>query len=192
MVRLTQFTVFRWLALLTCASAAVSCEASGAACVSAGGQCVIGTAECLERGPDDACGSEITPAGFFCCFKTYASTCGDNGVLNVLAADFDQRCESDADCVAIGEGNACFPCAMSCTNAAINKADEANYQTAVAKAPPHTGINITCGSCPRQPMSCCIQGRCHADSNCARSDASSPLHLERATTFAWVSPNPTV
>jgi hypothetical protein len=131
-------------------------EASGAAaCGAAGGQCLEGPF-CTNVAPQD-CGP-----GAQCCLD---QVCADGQSMIVQASDYDQSCAVDSDCVAVSEGNACYPCALGCTNAAIRAAAYAQYQADVART-----FAFAPGGCQavclgrRNP--CCRAGRCRADSEC--------------------------
>jgi hypothetical protein len=53
--------------------------------------------------------------------------CTDADVQLIQASSYDQSCTTDSDCIAVGEGNACYPCAIACTSAAINRSAESQY-----------------------------------------------------------------
>ena len=136
-----------------------STEASDpTACIAAGGMCVVGPAFCESIGPQD-CGS----GGAYCCLQP--QTCTDGEVQTVQASNYDQSCTLDSDCVAVGEGTACYPCALECTNAAINTAAHAQYLADVART--FAAAPGGCpGVCPDARRGCCRGGLCHADSLC--------------------------
>jgi hypothetical protein len=137
------------------------------ACKAAGGRCVLGGfPSCATVGPQD-CNPDRNPGGAFCCLKDVSATCGDAGVLNIQASDYDQTCASDTDCVAISQGNACEPCTLECTTAAISKSAEGPYQVDIAKAHEgDAGVGVIC-HCPLEFPACCLAGKCHADSQCS-------------------------
>lgn len=99
-----------------------------------------------------------------------ALTCTDANIETISASTYDQSCTTAADCVGVGEGNACYPCVLACPTAAINAASKSSYDTDVAKT---SGAarrgSVTC-HCPALFAPCCIQGKCHADVAC--SDAT--------------------
>jgi hypothetical protein len=87
----------------------------------------------------------------------------------VWAADFDQSCTSDDDCVLVTEGNYCD--CLVCTNAAIADSDQAEFQEAATSARNSCSeVETACGSLDearsRQALSCayviavCEQGTC--------------------------------
>jgi hypothetical protein len=109
-----------------------------------------------------ACSSEEGTAG--------TVTCTDANIQTVSASAYDQSCRTAADCVGVGEGNACYPCVLACATAAINSAAKSRYDADVAKTSGAAHVrSVTC-NCPAQFAPCCIQGKCHADLAC--SDAT--------------------
>lgn len=160
------------LAIIAALAATLGCsdnEANGlSACEAAGGKCVLGGyADCVTAGSQD-CNPGMNPGGSFCCLKDIASTCGNAGVLQIRASDYEQACSVDSDCVAISEGNACEACALGCTNAAINMSDESKYEDDVGAVPKRT-VQISC-DCPEQYPPCCVDGQCRADAQCESSN----------------------
>ncbi len=99
----------------------------------------------------------------------------------ISATSYDQSCQSAADCIVVTDGNVCQPCIGgpfdSCSGtAAINKKDQARYQT------DFDDLQAQCPSRPPQacPEICAVTfatctagtcGVCHA-SGCA--DAGAP------------------
>ena len=71
----------------------------------------------------------------------------------IHAADFDQTCAGDTDCVHVYEGDACGPC--FCPNAPISARAKAAYD-AVA---PTTAAGVVC-SCTYDPAPKCSGGVC--------------------------------
>jgi hypothetical protein len=150
-------------------SAGLSCHDDGpAACTAAGGRCVLGGFEnCLRHGSQN-CNPGMNPGGAFCCLEEPAACKSpDDSAANVEAANYDQSCQSDDDCLAIGEGNACFPCQLMCNNAAIRRDAEAAYRGDVAKIGPTLDprIRVDCG-CPLAAGPCCIDSQCRAGQVC--------------------------
>jgi hypothetical protein len=82
----------------------------------------------------------------------------------VQASDFDQSCTVNAECAAVGEGNACDPCTAGCYNAAINFQAVPQYLARFPKMP--AGSPSTMCSCPPSFFACCRNGACHADLQC--------------------------
>jgi hypothetical protein len=86
---------------------------------------------------------------------------GDAAVTCTLrASDYDRSCTKDADCVAVGEGNACtVPCGVKCVSTAINGGALAAYQADYDKTPLASCPELLCG-CPAQGVPQCTQGTC--------------------------------
>ncbi len=73
--------------------------------------------------------------------------CSDANVQEILASNYDQSCKTDTDCVAVSEGNACYPCTLACQTAAINVNALPQYRADVAKttgAQEHGGGTCNC------------------------------------------------
>ncbi|HEX7668017.1 MAG TPA: hypothetical protein VF395_00430, partial [Polyangiaceae bacterium] len=74
--------------------------------------------------------------------------------------DYDRSCTKDADCVEVGEGNACtVPCAVACPNTAINRAALSTYEDDQAKTPLGVCLGLIC-HCPCSGFPRCTLGRC--------------------------------
>jgi len=126
-----------------------------------------GFTNCLKRGTQD-CNPTRNPGGAFCCLQE-SSTCSQNdNVVMVSASSYDQTCKTNADCVAIGEGNACAGWSLHCSNAAISKIAQSQYQSDLSKIGPTTDPTTIC-FCPAAFGPCCISGKCHADPSCSTS-----------------------
>jgi hypothetical protein len=108
----------------------------------------------------------------FCCFletclvgtSTSAVGCADPQVQQISAANYDQTCDADTDCVAVAEGDFCVPGAGNCPNAAINKgalgryqSDIANTNAAFCRAPGSCGVGTACGN---SVGPWCLNGTC--------------------------------
>lgn len=96
-------------------------------------------------------------------FVFLATDCGGklaSDLCTVRAADYDQSCSADSDCVAVGEGNACEPtCVFACrANSAINTRDLDRYQTDLMRTP--AGRLPTSCQCPAGSTVRCIQSLC--------------------------------
>jgi hypothetical protein len=98
------------------------------------------------------------------CVPVSPDDCGDAGAQLIEAADYDQSCKTDSDCIAISEGNFACPGTPSCQNAAINKSAYAQYQADVAKT--HAASCVVLVACPFEPIPCCRGGTCHEDFAC--------------------------
>lgn len=69
--------------------------------------------------------------------------CQPSGVIN--RADFNIKCETDADCVAVLGGDIC---SCTCNYVAINKSDQDKYEKAREEARNSCGtFGKTCGPC---------------------------------------------
>lgn len=76
------------------------------------------------------------------------------------ASDYDRSCTKDADCVAVGEGNACtVPCGVKCVSTAINGGALAAYQADYDKTPLASCTDLICG-CPAEGFPRCANGTC--------------------------------
>jgi hypothetical protein len=128
-----------------------------AACAAAGGQCMVDNGNCATRVLVDCGPSAI------CCVQL--TTCTDANVQLIQASNYDQSCTSNSDCIPVGEGNACYPCAIACPSAAINASAKGRYLSDVAKTPAADLAGVNCG-CPDAFSPCCRGGTCHADFQC--------------------------
>ena len=144
-------------------------DTSGPAeCASAGGRCVVGGSSCSTVGSQD-CNPNRNPGGAFCCLDQSPSECTDANVQLIRASDYNQSCNADSDCVAVPEGNACYPCVIACTSAAIRITAKAQYSKDVARTTGARAGATTC-FCPREWEPCCVAGKCHADVECSTED----------------------
>ncbi len=100
--------------------------------------CCDGDDSLWELNPDGGC-----PNG---------NTCG-----TIRAADYDQSCSVDSDCVGVHEGDLCDAnqC-TNCTNAAIRSSAEAKYQADFAAK---VATSVVC-PCPSGPPVTCAKGVC--------------------------------
>ena len=97
------------------------------------------------------------------------ATCQD---ADISASNYDQTCLADSDCVIVGEGPECSPCALAYGPfAAINRAAVQEFEADVNRI--LGGIfPVSCApACTPSPAVCCRGGSCHADSTCV-GDAS--------------------
>ena len=109
----------------------------------------------------------LTAAG---CNTTHDVTaCTDANVQLIVASSYGQTCSVDTDCVAVAEGNACYPCVVICrTGGAINRTALSSYESDISKtigAGEASGTATRCG-CPAGFFPCCRGGICHADPQC--------------------------
>ena len=137
-------------------------------CQPAGGQCLIGGSSCSKVIGSVNCNPAQTGPGSFCCLDP-PPECTDANVQMIQASNYDQWCNTNSDCIAVGEGNACYTCLISCANAAINVRAKSQYDADVEKtlAGRLAGAPI-CG-CPMSSGPCCVGGVCRADIQCSMS-----------------------
>ncbi len=90
--------------------------------------------------------------------------CTDANAQLIQAANYDQACTVDKDCVAVSEGNFCYPGTGNCPNAAISQSAYAQYQADVAKT--RAASCYAPGSCGDEPGPCCVAGKCQAGLQC--------------------------
>jgi hypothetical protein len=112
--------------------------------------------------------------------------CTDANVQLIQASNYEQSCTVDTDCVAVAEGNFCYPGSTNCPgNAAISKSDYARYQADVAKT---NGASCYApGNCGDESGPCCIGGKCQVGSQCANpvpTDAAADTGADAATADA--------
>jgi hypothetical protein len=86
----------------------------------------------------------------------------------IQASNYDQSCKN-TDCIAVGEGNACYTCLISCTNATINVQAKSQYDADVAKTLARRLAGSPFCGCPAESGPCCIAGVCRADIQCSMS-----------------------
>jgi hypothetical protein len=166
-------------ASLFLAGIASACSpAAGSSCTSAGGTCVLGGNQCSKQAAtsNQDCNPTENPGGAFCCLDD-ATTCTDANVQLIEASNYDQSCKTDSDCIAVGEGNACYACVIECTSAAINISAHAQYLADVANTTGGSQSGVTCG-CPIAFTPCCRGGTCHADFACQNPDAATDTGVE--------------
>jgi hypothetical protein len=90
--------------------------------------------------------------------------CTDANAQLVRASDYNQTCTTDKDCVAVAEGNFCFPGTSNCTNAAIRMSAYAEYQADVART--RAGSCYPAGDCGVESGPCCVAGKCQVGAAC--------------------------
>jgi hypothetical protein len=100
-----------------------------------------------------------------------APDAGCHGTV-IRASDYDQVCTTDADCVAVEEGDTCADECQSCNpHAAINQRSLERYRADIAEAiaTGHPIHWIQCPCPPRIPQPCCHGGQCAAGVGCDQS-----------------------
>jgi hypothetical protein len=108
--------------------------------------------------------------------------CTDANLQLILASNYNQSCTVNAECAAVGEGNACSPCTANCYNAAINFQAVPQYLSDVARTPAGSQTAATC-NCPATFPPCCRGGVCYADLACQESlesDAATDAGIDGA------------
>ncbi len=100
------------------------------------------------------------------CDHVSVSACTTGETRIIQASSFDQSCKVDSDCVAVGEGDVCYPCIVACSNAAINVSAKGQYDSVVSNTAPTNNGDTTNCNCPASFNPCCRDGICHADLEC--------------------------
>jgi hypothetical protein len=95
---------------------------------------------------------------FGCSHPSSNVPCTDANIQNISASNYDQTCRVDSDCVAVGEGNACYPCVLECRTATINLDSLGQYQSDVAKT--IGGHEQAKCNCPNEVVPRCQNGKC--------------------------------
>ena len=90
--------------------------------------------------------------------------CTDATAQLIQASSYDQSCTTDRDCVAVAEGNFCYPGAGDCANAAINMSAYAQYQADVSKT--RAASCFAPSGCGFEFGPCCVGGKCQMGSQC--------------------------
>jgi hypothetical protein len=136
-------------------------------CQFANGQCLIGGSPCSKVIASIDCNAAQTGPGSFCCLDP-PPECTDANVQIIQASNYDQSCKTSSDCIAVGEGNACYGCSIPCASAAINLHAKLQYDTDVAKTLAGRFAGSPGCHCPADFGPCCIGGVCHADIQCSQ------------------------
>jgi hypothetical protein len=93
----------------------------------------------------------------------------EGGSCSIRAADYDQSCTSDSDCVGVHEGTSCA--CTNCINAAIGTTSESEYNSAFVRAFPNSG-DCPCAApppayCNNGDCAVCLSGSCGQPPSCA-------------------------
>lgn len=75
----------------------------------------------------------------------------------ISAADYDQSCMINADCVQVQEGSLCAAC--GCSNAAINGKDKTKFDAYAAGRTCETPSDVVCGAC-QETQAICEASKC--------------------------------
>jgi hypothetical protein len=87
---------------------------------------------------------------------------------DIEATNYDQSCQTDSDCVVVGEGESCSPCSLAYgPYGAIRHSDLARYAADVAKTPGGNQPVSCTPSCTPSPSACCLAGQCQVGSQCS-------------------------
>jgi hypothetical protein len=116
--------------------------------------------------PQDCAAHVVLGLQVYCCIDhvcieghaAESLSCDDADAQVIQASNYDQSCATDSDCVAVGEGNFCYPGAGRCPSAAIRASASGQYQADVAKTWAVACIAI--GSCPAWGGPHCLDGMC--------------------------------
>lgn len=113
-----------------------------------------------QRGVDAGVGG----AGF-CVDAAPAPDCAD---ADIEADNYDQTCQSDGDCILIGEGQSCFPCSLAYGPfGAVNRAALPSVMADIAKTPGATSGSVSCApACETSHPACCRSGQCIVGDAC--------------------------
>jgi hypothetical protein len=127
-------------------------------CEVVGGKCVAdGDGACQQTAAEDCASGDASKAAT-CCLDPLFAACNAGKNTPIKASNYEQNCNVDADCIAIGEGDGCN-CEVNCQNAAINGGDVEAWRLDLAKTPAHF---LTC-HCPAATAPCCVDHVCSDD-----------------------------
>ena len=90
----------------------------------------------------------------------------DGAIANIDDSDYDQSCTTDADCVAVPQGDVCYDCIRACRGGVVNRTAEAQYRSDIAKLA-QSDANTQC-FCPLEFTLCCVDGECRSDGKCGK------------------------
>jgi hypothetical protein len=116
--------------------------------------------------PRDCAGHIVFGPQVYCCIDhvciegqaTESLSCDDPDAQVIQASNYDQSCATDSDCVAVGEGNFCYPGAGTCPSAAIRTSALGQYQADVSKT--YAAACIAMGLCVPLGVPSCRAGTC--------------------------------
>jgi hypothetical protein len=94
-----------------------------------------------------------------------AAQCTDANAM-IQASSFDQTCQTNEDCITIGEGNVCNVCSLACPTATINVGARAQYLAAFANTPAGGATAGVVCACPTFSSPCCLGGQCRLGIQC--------------------------
>jgi hypothetical protein len=125
------------------------------------------SAEGADNNPSEAEAGPVVSSSS-CVEAAPAGTCVD---ADIQAANYDQSCESDSDCILVGEGPACDPCALAYGPwGAVSHAGLMRLIADLAKTPGGQAQPVSCAPAyVPSPAVCCRDGHCQADASCAQN-----------------------
>jgi hypothetical protein len=101
----------------------------------------------------------------FCRDAGPAVSCAD---ADIQASNYDQTCQTDSDCILVGEGQSCSPCSLAYgPYGAIRRGALPQYEADVAKTPAGNAPVSCAPACAPSPSACCRGGHCFADGQCS-------------------------
>jgi hypothetical protein len=126
-------------------------------------------------GAQDCMALSLVSNSVYCCMDNACVAdqpgyCTDANVQLIQASSYDQSCKTDADCVAVSEGNACDLLPF-CPNATISRAALAQYQSDLAKTRLASCSSPWLASCTPY-IFCCQDGACLWGSQCLPAPAA--------------------
>jgi hypothetical protein len=107
------------------------------------------------------------PNAIFCVDAGPPPTCNSG---EIRAADYDQSCRTNDDCIIVGEGQSCEPCSLAYGPfSAIGRTALPMLQADIAKTPGgRASGGVSClPSCSPALVACCVTGKCEADTSCS-------------------------
>lgn len=128
---------------------------------------MVSSSKNLGASQDAGGSASVVDAGPIGCANARpADTCS---VSSIQAANYSQTCQSDLDCILVGEGQPCFPCSLACgPYGAINRSSLSRYQSDIAKTPGASSTGASCARCCGSAvMACCNDGRCDVQMTCS-------------------------
>lgn len=92
---------------------------------------------------------------------------------NAIAANYDQICQVDSNCVGVFEGDYCTLTSIDCPTAAVSVAGANAFDTDVARASGGKSLGNTCTGI--QPKPCCRAGKCQPAGACFSTHDTGPI-----------------
>jgi hypothetical protein len=156
---------------------------TGSACTPEGAECGYATSTNTCGADNCYCQSGTWSCGPSCIIlmedagvdaSGFPIACVDAGPVpnctdaDIEAKNYDQSCQTDSDCVLVGEGESCFPCSLAYgPYGAISRSDLARFEADVARTPAGN-LPVSCApACAPSPSACCLGGKCQVGSQCS-------------------------